>query len=152
MVNEEILGGLKSALDRGESLKRAMMTLYNSGYKKEEIEECARMLVENRENQIQVPNFPIQQIQEVKPQFQQPVTQKPAPQIKKINQPIQTVRSYPVYSPVQTISNYMGGNTKREIAIIFILVFLLIFLIISLGLIFLFKQQLINFFGNIFGQ
>ena len=37
MVNKEILGGLRIALEKGESLKRAMTTLFNAGYKKEEI-------------------------------------------------------------------------------------------------------------------
>ncbi len=46
MVNEEILGALRSALARKESLKKAMMTLYNAGYKKEEISEAARLVNE----------------------------------------------------------------------------------------------------------
>lgn len=41
-MNEEILGGLKSATNRGESLQQAMLTLYNAGYKKDEIEEAAQ--------------------------------------------------------------------------------------------------------------
>ncbi|MCX6751009.1 MAG: hypothetical protein NTZ83_06110, partial [Candidatus Pacearchaeota archaeon] len=42
MMNEEIIGGLISALSRGETLENAMMTFYNAGYKKEEIEESAK--------------------------------------------------------------------------------------------------------------
>jgi hypothetical protein len=42
MVNEEIVGGLVSALSRGESLEKAMMTFYNAGYNKEEIEDSAK--------------------------------------------------------------------------------------------------------------
>ena len=42
MVNDDILGGLKSALSRGYSLKDAMFSFYNAGYKKEEIEDAAR--------------------------------------------------------------------------------------------------------------
>lgn len=44
MVNDEILGGLRSALERGETLKRAMMTMFNAGYQKQEIEEAASVL------------------------------------------------------------------------------------------------------------
>ena len=44
MVNEEILGGLKASVERGESLGQAMQSFYNSGYKREEIEEAARVL------------------------------------------------------------------------------------------------------------
>ena len=41
-LNEEIIGGLMSALSRKESLEKAMMTFYNAGYEKEEIEDCAK--------------------------------------------------------------------------------------------------------------
>jgi hypothetical protein len=42
MINEEIIGGLVSALSRGESLENAMMTFYNAGYKKDDIEDSAK--------------------------------------------------------------------------------------------------------------
>ncbi|MEK6845033.1 MAG: hypothetical protein AABX44_02135 [Nanoarchaeota archaeon] len=44
MPNQEILGGLRHALNRGESLEKAMISFYNAGYKKEEIEEAARFI------------------------------------------------------------------------------------------------------------
>ena len=44
MEKEDILGGLKSALSRGESLNRAMMAFFNAGYKKEDIESAAGTL------------------------------------------------------------------------------------------------------------
>lgn len=44
MVNTEILGGLKHALNRGESLEKTMTSFYNAGYRKEEIEEVARFI------------------------------------------------------------------------------------------------------------
>jgi hypothetical protein len=42
MVNEEIVGGLVSALSRGDHLQKGMMSFYNAGYNKEEIEDAAR--------------------------------------------------------------------------------------------------------------
>ncbi|MGY4884852.1 MAG: hypothetical protein ACP5NZ_04715 [Nanobdellota archaeon] len=42
MINEEIIGGLVSALSRGQSLESAMMTFYNAGYNKDEIEDSAK--------------------------------------------------------------------------------------------------------------
>lgn len=48
MVNQEILGGLKLAIKRGVSLQKAMTTFYNAGYKKEEIEEAARALQQEK--------------------------------------------------------------------------------------------------------
>jgi hypothetical protein len=44
MVSEEIIGGLISALSRGEPLQQAMMTFYNAGYGKDEIEEAAKIV------------------------------------------------------------------------------------------------------------
>jgi hypothetical protein len=44
MANEEIIGGIISALSRGEPLEKAMMTFYNAGYKKEEIEGSAKVV------------------------------------------------------------------------------------------------------------
>ena len=44
MVREDILGGLRVALSKGHSLQNAMQSFYNSGYKKEDIEEAARYL------------------------------------------------------------------------------------------------------------
>lgn len=50
MVNEEILGGLRSALARGQSLRASMMSFYNSGYRTEEIEEAAKALMAENQN------------------------------------------------------------------------------------------------------
>ena len=44
MVKEEIIEGLKYAVARGETLPKAMMSFYNAGYSKEDIEEAARVL------------------------------------------------------------------------------------------------------------
>ena len=47
-MNEEILGGLRFALNRGESLEKTMTSFYNAGYRREEIEEAARFLKQER--------------------------------------------------------------------------------------------------------
>ncbi len=44
MVNLEVYGGLVSALSRGNSWYDAMMSLYNAGYSKKDIEEAAGIL------------------------------------------------------------------------------------------------------------
>ena len=83
MVREDILGALKSALIRGETLKRAMMTLYNAGYKKNEIEESAAALQQIIQQQTPVAQAkPLQLIQQPAPQ-QQPIA-KPISKIKII--------------------------------------------------------------------
>jgi hypothetical protein len=166
-MNEEILGGLKSAIDRGESLKRAMMTFYNSGYKKEEIEEAARFL-----NERPAETKPQTQVVVVKPKpklfgnlFQKKPEQKPVPPkevsiptapVEPVSKPSpQIVSSYgekPEQKPVQKISSYekQEKNPKDKI-LIAVLITILIILFAILAGIFLFKQQIINFFSSLLG-
>lgn len=68
MPNEEIVEGIKVALSRGETLQKAMMSFYNAGYAKQDIEEAARNL--------QQPQFP-----SLNQQIQQPR------QIQQVKQP-----------------------------------------------------------------
>jgi hypothetical protein len=44
MINNEIFYGIKSALEKKETLKSAMISFYNAGYSKAEIEEAARAI------------------------------------------------------------------------------------------------------------
>ncbi len=186
MVNDEIVGGLKSALERGQSLEKAMLTLFNSGYKKEEIEEAARNLMQfSPESQIQPPIKTVPKSTEIKqapqiltapaaiksfPELEQPKPNKlfqklyppqPTPIAPPtIQQPIQPLQ---IPQSIQKVSGYgevqqpkekikpLKEKRPREKAIIFVLVFLLIFLMGLLGMIFVFKQQLIDFLSNIFG-
>jgi len=43
-MREDIFGGSKLAVSKGETLQQAMMSFYNAGYKKEDIEEAAKVL------------------------------------------------------------------------------------------------------------
>ncbi|MGY4884904.1 MAG: hypothetical protein ACP5NZ_04975, partial [Nanobdellota archaeon] len=43
---DALLGGLESALSRGQSLQKSMISFYNAGYKKEDIENAARKFQE----------------------------------------------------------------------------------------------------------
>ena len=164
MVNEEILGGLKSAINRGESLKRAMMTFYNAGYKKEEIEEAARVLNER-------PAETQPQVAVVKPKqnffgnlFKKKPEQKivpkevsiPSAPVEPVSKPSsQIVSSYGEKSesqPVQKISSYEKTESKtKDKILIAVLITILIILFAILAGIFLFKQQIINFFSSLLG-
>jgi len=44
MVREDILGGLKNALERGDSLEKAKGSFISAGYPKNEVEEAAASL------------------------------------------------------------------------------------------------------------
>ena len=51
--DQEILGGLRAAIERGETLKDAMMTFYQAGYDKTEIEEAARAYLNQQKSEAQ---------------------------------------------------------------------------------------------------
>jgi len=152
MVDEAILGALKSALSRGESLKKAMMTLYNAGYKKEKISEAARSL--NETNLAQA-----QQIQQGKTtQPQQPVSAQMlapsgqlTPQGQPLQQPQQPMQQQPQTSQVsQRVSGYGPPPKPEGKTVIIILGFLLLLLVGIVVTIFLFKEELMDFFNNMF--
>ena len=152
MTNEEILGGLKSALERGESLKKAMMTFFNAGYKREEIEDAARTLNEMNfqpELKTQQPQKNIPIISQLKPVDIPPkkiISQTSS--TPNLSQPSQ-IPSAPqeISSSVQKVSSY--GENKKSV-LIPILIGILIFLFIILASLFIFKQQVINFFASLF--
>ncbi len=43
-MKEEIIGGLRNALDRGESIEKAMQSFINAGYSAAEVREAAGMI------------------------------------------------------------------------------------------------------------
>lgn len=183
MIKEDICGGLKLAVSKGESLKQAMITFYNAGYKKEDIESAAREL------QMQQRGQPIKQISETPKQAKTKLKTNKKPQQKTIQrvssygqlhpqaqiQDFKKVRqgideaierleeielpnkkqkvSNKVPSKTQKVSNYnqkpenLGGKL-----ITFFLIFILLFLLGVLTGVFFFKEELVEFFNNLFGN
>ena len=128
MVREDILGGLKSALSKGESLRQAMMSFYNAGYKKEDIEAAARAL----------------QQQKATEQFQQPMLQKQVQQAQP-QKPVQKT----VQPPIQMVSAYEQPKPTGKGAVIVLIVALLFLLGILVSL-FLFRTEIVEFFNKFF--
>jgi hypothetical protein len=179
MVNYDIVGGLRSALERGEPLKKAMMSLYNSGYKKEEIEEAARNLNATPVMGIAQPKTPLtinapvekttpaaeakkiiyEEPKPIKTAKQKPVAAEETPKIKKEGffsnlfkpqEPKPVPTKYPRLQEapvVQRVSSY-EKPPKDDKAVITMLTIILIFLLSVLVTIFIFKNELINFFSN----
>ena len=176
MVNEEILGGLKLAVSKGESLKQAMMSFYNAGYKKEEIEGAARALQGQK-----IENEPIQPVQQAKLKKQKPVQKVPQsaktiqrvsnygqePHSKKIREGLRgaikqlekidvTLKTKPkvikqkLIKPPRRISTYEKKPKSKGKLITFLLIFFLLFLLGALVAIFFFKQEILEFLNNLF--
>lgn len=136
MGTEEIAAGLKNALERGQSLRSAMMSFYNAGYEKQEIEEAARTLAELKIE-------PVQRVQKTPILTGMPVPEKkPEPKL---------IAKTEIPATMQKVSNYGGEKRSfRSKIIIITLVFLLFLLVGILVAIFLFKDQLISLLNNIF--
>jgi hypothetical protein len=165
MINIEILEGLRRATESGNTLKSSMMSFYNSGYKKQEIEAAAKELQSQKAGNpstvvpAQVPqNIQTQPIAGQPPvqQAQQPVTPPIQPSPQQVQQPLQQVPQQPI-PPVQqqvqqmnqqNVSQY--GKKSKVSGMTVFLISSLIFLLILLTLMFVFRSQLINFFNRLF--
>ena len=141
MVNKDILGGLKSAITRGYSLEEAMLSFFNAGYKREEIEEAARA-------------FQGQTAAATSEWQPQPIwaAKTGAP----VNAGLVSQRQIPVPGAqpsryVSRASAYPSVNPRIK-TITIILVILLIVLLAILGLMYLFKNQIISFLNGIFAN
>jgi len=176
MVREDILGGLRTALARGQTLRQAMMSFYNAGYIKEEIEEAAKALQAEINQPVQFQSqTSVEQadiFQRTDSQENQPVQPQPAQQptqlqtIQKVSaygQPVQplqqtiqpqpfqqpqTIQKVSAYGPPQQVQQPQLAAKPRGKAIIFILLALLILLIGGLIAVFFFKDELLAFFNS----
>jgi len=137
MVREDILSGLRLALSQGESLKNAMMSFYNAGYKKQDIEDAARAL------QIEVASYPPAN-PAVQQKKQEPIQQEKLeyrPQEKKQVQEEKVIQKY---------SNYDLKPAKpKGDKIITILIILLIVLVAILSVVFIYREKVIDFLNNL---
>ena len=140
MVNQEILGALKSAIVRGHSIEQAMQTILNSGYPQNEIQEAAKFLETGEQpQQIQQPvkQQEPQPIQTLQTQIQQPTQSEKTPQ---------KVSSYEAtYGRVMKRQNKQ--NTEKGSKILAItLIIILALLLGALIAFFIFKDQIISIF------
>lgn len=148
MVRDDIFGGLQFALERGESLEKAMMSFYNAGYPKKDIEEAASALQMQKTQQMQIQQQS-QQVMQTQKTAQQMQNNSQFQQSQEIQQKHQK-NKYGV--PKQNVSNY--GNQKPpvlRIVLIAILGFILVLLLGALVGIFAFKSLLIEFFNKLLG-
>lgn len=159
MTNNEILEGLKTAIERNYTLEQAMMSFFNAGYKKEEIEEAARFLYTNYPQIAAkaktksanpgptISPAPTHQNPTQKPlpaKAQAQISQKPAAETQKAPAIQQPAKSK------QEISKYEGKTKpKGKIITILIIIFLLIAVGLTIGF-FLFKEEVMQFFSNLF--
>jgi len=179
MVNHEIVEGLRTALARGYSLQQAMISFFNAGYKKEDIEEAARALYTHPSQPLSHPGKPTpeevkkpvshktqpiqthQAAQQMQPaqtsekpkpkKFPKPAFQMPEEEKEAIKKEAaeEKEEKKPVTKP--DVSKYEEKTKPRGKLITILLIILLFVLVSALVGIFLFKEQLISFFTGLFG-
>ena len=147
-MKEELVEGIRQAISKGEPIEKAMMSFYNSGYSKQDIEEAAAA--------IQSPGF-FQQMPQPVQQVISPVSQQPMQktQVTQVQQPIQQIMAVPqpqiMIQPgvVQRVSAYGPRPNKKGMAITIILVVILLFLVGILTAVILFKDEISDFLSSI---
>jgi hypothetical protein len=152
VINDEILGGLKSAIARGQSLKSSINSLSNSGYSKTEIDDAVKALSEPEPKPVFAP------ISIAPPEKQKPIFKKLPSMSAPVVQPISMQPIYEAEAPVisqrpikrvERVIYYGGEETSTERLLIIVLISFLVFLIGVLMLLFIFRKDLISFFSSL---
>ncbi|MEK6830262.1 MAG: hypothetical protein AABY15_09165 [Nanoarchaeota archaeon] len=166
MVREDIIGILRTALQRGKNLQQTIQSLYNSGYAKNEVDEAVQAInMYGLQQPVQQPS-PIQKQPVQQPK--QPATQGQTPQIasyypaSQTQQPLKFAPQQPqFYQPQQfpqpqftqypqIVSNYgQNPRPKTGTLIIIIMAAMLLVLIGILVVVFMFKPEITNFINNL---
>ncbi len=110
MVNQEVFGGLVSALSRGEPLHGAMLSLFNAGYKKEDIEDAARLLQSQTPVQIAQKNVEMKKIEQSKKFAPKKIIKSPPLQDEK-NSNLK-VSPHKIPQTKQNVSKYSGKKSS----------------------------------------
>lgn len=136
MVSIEIVEGIKQAVKRGDSLKQAMMSFFNAGYDREEIQDAARVV------QNTITETPILK----KAILKGSVAKNTKKKIK------QNVSSYGAPKAVMETSKKASAvaNPLGKI-MIFVLIFIFVILGVFILSVIFFKEEAISIFSNIFG-
>ncbi|MEK6812155.1 MAG: hypothetical protein AABX76_01205 [Nanoarchaeota archaeon] len=171
MTKEDIRGGLRIALSHGSTLQEAMISFFNSGYLKKDIEDAASeldQLEKSQNHQIpQTNSIPVKKSTTQRSEVKEPQTSSPKSESSKSSgwteqkfdvseqgysqEEEKPKEEYPPLQQQQTIqkvSKYGGKPSPVGAAIVFILVFFLLFLVGILISVFLFKDELASFFNS----
>ncbi len=168
MVKEDILGGLKSAISRGFSLREAMMSFYNAGYARNDIEDAARTVQYELAQKISTPaqtqtatssQAPMTSAQGVPASLIVPSKMKVSEDQRQEGWALANAKNLKGKSLLQElpqkesvkgrVSSYLKQNPRIKTITVVLIIILLVLLGI-LGIMFLFKTQIIDFFNGLF--
>jgi hypothetical protein len=138
MVNEDILGGIEKGVEKGETLEYAMMSFYNAGYQREDIEWAAKA-------------FQMQDIAKRTQWSAEPFKREEKKEATS-DKNLQIETNQFIKKPtkvIQNVSNY-GASQFREKVILVVLISSFLALLAILAGIFLFRTQVVDFFNSLF--
>ncbi|MBS3090907.1 hypothetical protein J4217_00480 [Candidatus Pacearchaeota archaeon] len=156
-MNEEILSGLRNAIERGSSLEQAIQSFINAGYNALEVRDAANSLTTGAstltiDNSIIVNQKQVRSNQSQRPIIQSDNGDTKNPTISQSAQTIQTPVSVPQSQTPFQLEPGTAYIPKKEghkgkgivITLVVILIILLALLILSL----VFKPQILDFIKN----
>ena len=137
-MENEIFEGLKNAISRGNTLQQAMMSFYNAGYKKEDIEEAARALSTPYSQPSQQPSAPQRIIYKQAEPFARPLPPKTIAPLA------------PPKQEMQLISKYESQPTSGgKLTTILLIATLVCFILVVIGVV-MFYSEIMDFFKSLF--
>jgi hypothetical protein len=133
MVRQDIVAGIRNAIERGHSLEHAKQTMVNSGYNQQDVTEAANYLTGGLGNQ----------------ELQHPPNEMDngTPQLTQSSQSNQQTQQLTTSSATPQGT---GVKKKSNVGMIIILVSILLLLIGILVVSLLFKDNIISFFEGLF--
>jgi len=134
-MRDDIIGGIRNALDRGATLEQAAKSFINAGYNESEVRQAAKVFGEGAISM----TSPEVQSPSQKPQITQPQPVQPPGQMLVPTQA--RTRAQPL--PIST-------KTKRFPIKIIILIMILLILFGVLAATIFFRGQIIDFLTNLF--
>lgn len=170
MIRADIFGGLKLALTKGETLKQAMISFYNAGYNKAEIEEAAKAVKQGFQTVMPQQPEKVAPTPKTSPALIKPVqrvssygkpTHMPDRSYHKIKKGISTAikeleriempKKVVVQKPVQQVSGYSQNVAQTKDKVVFgLLIFALIVLLGAVASVFIFRAEIISFLDGLF--
>jgi hypothetical protein len=158
MPNQEILTGLKNAVDHGENLQTAMQIMINSGYNPQEVQEASRLIGSGAlHTQKPKPEEQLTMPEKKKSFFSKLLFWKKSKQEisrptppKQVEQPVEIQTQTPITSvPQPQLSKQLKQIKPKKKSYIkeIILLIILLVLITVLILSFVFKDTILGWFG-----
>jgi hypothetical protein len=161
-MNDELIGGIRNALERGSSLEQAVQSLINAGYNPLEVKEASKFFNQTASSissSVTIVGPPLEKpkaksiLSFSKPQQQTPSQNPPTPQVqqqviqqKPINIEKQIQKDYPqIVSPsIQAPARNPIDIEKERKQTIAILLAILILILGMVILILMFKEEILN--------